>query len=50
MLSTDSSQRAIEQIIEKNYAGPYTNKQVILVGLQIDFTERNILKNKAETL
>ena len=34
----------IQQIIDKNYAGAYQNKQVTLVGLQIDFTERNIVK------
>jgi hypothetical protein len=43
-LKTDSAQKAIQQIIAKNYAGAYQNKQVTLVGLQIDFTERNIVK------
>ena len=49
-LKTESPKRAIEQALVKNYGGAYKNKQVILVGLQIDFTERNILKYKAESL
>ena len=47
-LKTDSAQKAIKQIIDKNYAGAYQNKQVTLVGLQIDFTERNIIKYQTE--
>ena len=46
-LKTDSTQKAIDQIIEKNYAGAYQNKQVTLIGLQIDFTERNIVKHQS---
>lgn len=42
-LKTDHPQKAIEQIIEKNYAGAYSNAHVILVGLQIDFGQRNIV-------
>jgi hypothetical protein len=49
-LKVDSPQKALAQIIEKNYAGAYKNKQVILVGLQIDFTERNIIKYQAKTV
>ena len=44
-LKTAAPQKAIEQIIEKNYAGAYGNYQVTLVGLQIDFTERNIISH-----
>ncbi|WLE95768.1 MAG: AAA family ATPase [Candidatus Electrothrix communis] len=43
-LKVDSATKAIKQIIDKNYAGAYQNKEVILVGIQIDFTERNIKK------
>ncbi len=49
-LKVSSAQKAIEQIIEKNYAGAYKNKQVTLVGLQIDFDERNIVTYKSESL
>ena len=49
-LKTDSAQKAIKQIIDKNYAGAYQNKQITLVGLQIDFTERNIVKYQTEVL
>jgi hypothetical protein len=49
-LKQESSEKAIEQIIKKNYAGAYKNKQVALVGLQIDFTERNILKYTVKIL
>ena len=49
-LKTDSAKKAIKQIIEKNYAGAYGNYQVTLVGLQIDFTERNIVKYQTEVL
>ncbi|MCJ8272730.1 MAG: ATP-binding protein [Psychrosphaera sp.] len=49
-LKSDSAQKAIKQIIDKNYAGPYKNKQVTLVGLQIDFTERNIVKYQTVVL
>ncbi|MCI5222739.1 MAG: AAA family ATPase [Candidatus Electrothrix sp. AR4] len=45
-LKVNSAAKAIEQIIEKNYAGAYANKTVILVGLQIDFSERNIVQHK----
>jgi hypothetical protein len=44
-LKTAAPQKAIEQIIEKNYAGAYGNHQVTLVGLQIDFAERNIVNH-----
>jgi hypothetical protein len=49
-LKTDSAQKAIKQIIDKNYAGAYQNKQVTLIGLKIDFTERNIVKYQTEVL
>ena len=49
-LKTDSAQKAIQQIINKNYAGAYRNKEVTLVGLQIYFTERNIVQHQAEVL
>jgi hypothetical protein len=44
-LKTAAPQKAIEQIIEKNYAGAWGNYQVTLVGLQIDFSERNIVSH-----
>jgi hypothetical protein len=46
-LKTAAPQKAIEQIIEKNYAGAYSNYQVTLVGLQIDFGERNIVSHQS---
>ena len=46
-LKTAAPQKAIEQIIEKNYAGAYGNYQVTLVGLQIDFAERNIVGHQS---
>jgi hypothetical protein len=46
-LKTATPQKAIEQIIEKNYAGAYGNYQVTLVGLQIDFAERNIVSHQS---
>ncbi len=46
-LKTAAPQKAIEQIIEKNYAGAYGNHQVTLVGLQIDFAERNIVSHQS---
>ena len=46
-LKTAAPQKAIEQIIEKNYAGAWGNYQVILVGLQIDFAERNIVGHQS---
>ena len=49
-LKTDSAQKAIRQIIDKNYAGAYQNKQVTLVGLHIGFSERNILNYKTKVL
>lgn len=49
-LKTDSAQKALEQIIDKNYAGAYQNQQVTLVGLQIDFSERNIVGFESEVL
>jgi ribosomal protein L23 len=49
-LKTDSAKKAIKQIIDKNYAGAYQNKEVTLVGLQIDFSERNIVKYQTEVL
>ena len=49
-LKTDSAQKAIRQIKEKNYAGAYRNKRVILIGLRIDFSERNIVQYEAECL
>jgi hypothetical protein len=49
-LKVDSAQKALDQIITKNYAGSYTNREVILVGLQIDFTERNIIQHKVATV
>lgn len=47
-LKTDSATKAIEQILEKNYAGAYVNRTVILVGLRIDFAERYIVQHKAQ--
>ncbi len=49
-LKVDSAQKALDQIITKNYAGSYTNRKVILVGLQIDFAERNIVQHKVATV
>ncbi|MCJ8274119.1 MAG: PD-(D/E)XK nuclease domain-containing protein, partial [Psychrosphaera sp.] len=49
-LKTAPPQKAIEQIIEKNYAGAYGNYQVTLVGLQINFSERSIVKYQTEIL
>ena len=53
-LKIDSAQKAIDQIITKTNtyksAGAYKNKKVTLVGVQIDFTERNIIKHKVKTL
>ncbi len=49
-LKIDSAQKAIDQIIVKNYAGAYKNKKVTLVGVQIDFTARNIIKHVVKTL
>ncbi|MCJ8274255.1 MAG: ATP-binding protein, partial [Psychrosphaera sp.] len=46
-LKTAAPQKAIEQIIEKNYAGAWGNHQVTLVGLQIDFAERNIVNHQS---
>jgi hypothetical protein len=46
-LKTAAPQKAIEQIIEKNYAGAWGNHQVTLVGLQIDFAERNIVSHQS---
>lgn len=46
-LKTSAPQKAIEQIIAKNYAGAFGNHQVILVGLQIDFAERNIVSHQS---
>ncbi len=46
-LKIAAPQKAIEQIIEKNYAGAYGNHQVTLVGLQIDFAERNIVSHQS---
>ena len=46
-LKVAAPQKAIEQIIEKNYAGAYGNYQVTLVGLQIDFAERNIVSHQS---
>ena len=42
-LKTDSTEKALKQIIDKNYAGAYQNKKVTLVGMQIDFGQRNIV-------
>lgn len=39
-----SPQKAIEQIIENNYAGAYANKSVVLVGVEVSFAERNIVR------
>ena len=49
-LKIDSAQKAINQIMDKNYAGAYKNKKVTLVGVQVDFTERNIIKHTVEAL
>ncbi|WPD21742.1 MAG: AAA family ATPase [Candidatus Electrothrix scaldis] len=49
-LKTESAQKALRQIKEKNYAGAYRNRQVILVGLRIDFSERNIVQYDVERL
>ncbi len=49
-LKTGAPQKAIEQALEKNYAGAYGNSQVVIVGLQVDFTERNIVKYKVKTI
>jgi hypothetical protein len=50
-LKTATPQKAIEQIIEKTNTykstGAYGNYQVTLVGLQIDFTERNIINHQS---
>ncbi|XOF32665.1 MAG: AAA family ATPase [Candidatus Electrothrix sp. YB6] len=43
-LKTDSAEKAVQQIVEKNYAGAYANKTVFLIGLQINFSERNIIR------
>ena len=45
-LKTAAPEKAIAQIIEKNYAGAYTNHPVTLVGLQIDFEQRNIINHQ----
>jgi hypothetical protein len=50
-LKTAAPQKAIDQIIEKTNtyksAGAYGNHQVTLVGLQIDFAERNIVSHQS---
>ncbi len=43
-LKIDSAERALQQIIAKNYAGAYANKTVFIIGLHIDFKERNIVR------
>ncbi len=43
-LKTDSAEKAMKQIIAKNYAGAYANKTVFLIGMQVDFSERNIIQ------
>lgn len=52
-LKTGPAKKAIKQIIEKTNtyksAGAYKNKEVTLVGLQIDFTERNIVKYQTDS-
>ncbi len=51
LMGTDSAQKALQQIKEKNYAGAaYRNKRVLLIGLRIDFSERNIVQDEAECL
>ena len=50
LMGTDSAQKALQQIKEKNYAGAYSNKRVMLIGLRIDFSERNIVQYEAECL
>jgi hypothetical protein len=40
-LKSDSAQHALQQIKDKNYAGQFANRTVILVGLKIDFEQRN---------
>ena len=47
-LKTDSADKALKQIIEKNYAGAYQNLNVTLIGLQIDFQERNIVNTATQ--
>jgi hypothetical protein len=51
MSKTADPKKAIEQIIEKTNtyksAGAYGNHQVTLVGLQIDFAERNIVSHQS---
>jgi hypothetical protein len=48
-LKIDSAQKAIEQIIAKTNtyksACAYKNKKVTLVGVNIDFSQRNIIKH-----
>ncbi len=39
-----SAQTALNQIITSNYAGKYTNKEVVHIGLKIDFDQRNIVE------
>ena len=46
----ESPKKAIEQIVKNNYAGRYANKQVVLVGIQLDFSERNIIAFASEQL
>lgn len=46
----DSPKKAIEQIIKNNYAGAYTNKLVVIIGIQVDFGERNIIAHEAQAL
>lgn len=49
-MGTDSAQKALRQIKEKNYAGTYRNKRIILIGLRIDFSERNIVPYEEKCL
>ena len=50
LMGTDSAQKALRQIKEKNYAGTYRNKRIILIGLRIDFSERNIVPYEEKCL
>lgn len=47
-LKLDSAEKALGQLIEKNYAGQYKNKECILIGLGINYKKRNIINWKVK--
>ncbi len=39
-----SAESALNQIIANNYAGKYANKELVHIGLKIDFDQRNVVE------